>query len=104
MLRTTVSISDLGLEVPLRLASITPGNMRITATTDALDLFRVAAILVVLASAVTAVRRNRWPVARCLQRRWRGVSTEAASIRDENEEAPVDPEWFLAELCRGRAA
>jgi hypothetical protein len=69
MPRTTVSISDLGLEVPLRLASTTPGNMRITATTDALDLFRVAAILVVLASAVTTVWRNRRPVARCLQRR-----------------------------------
>ena len=104
MPRTTVSISDLGLEVPLRLASTTPGNMRITATTDALDLFRVAAILVVLASAVTAVWRNRRPIARCLQRRWRGVSTEAAFIRDKNEEDPVDPERFLAELCRERAA
>ena len=55
MLRTTVSISDLGLEVPQRLTGTTPENMRITPTTDALDLFRVAAIPVVLASAVTAV-------------------------------------------------
>ena len=55
MLRTTVSTSDLGLEVPQRLASTTPGNMRITATTDALDISRVAVILVVLASSVTAV-------------------------------------------------
>jgi hypothetical protein len=29
---------------------------------------------------------------------------DAAFIRDENEEAPVDPERFLAELCRERAA
>ena len=55
MPRTTVSISDLGLEVPLCLTGTTPGNMRITATTDALDISRVAAILVVLASSVTAV-------------------------------------------------
>jgi hypothetical protein len=55
MLRTTVSISDLGLEVPQRLTGTTPENMRITATTDALDISRVAAILVVLASSVTAV-------------------------------------------------
>ena len=68
MLRTTVSISDLGLEVRQRLTGTTPGNMRITATTDALDLFRGAAIPVVLASAVTAVWRNRRPIARCLQR------------------------------------
>ena len=64
MPRTTVSSSDLGLEVPQRLTGTTPENMRITATTDALDLFRVAAILVVLASAVTTVWRNRRPVAR----------------------------------------
>jgi hypothetical protein len=68
VLRTTVFISALGLEVPQRLTGTTPENMRITATTDALDLSHVAAILVVLASAVTAVWRNWWPIARCLQR------------------------------------
>lgn len=55
MPRTTISSSDLGLEVPLCLTGTTPGNMRITATMDALDLSYVAAILVVLASSVTAV-------------------------------------------------
>jgi hypothetical protein len=55
VLRTTVSISDLGLEVPQRLTGTTPENMRIMATTDALDLSYMAAILVVLASSVTAV-------------------------------------------------
>jgi hypothetical protein len=29
---------------------------------------------------------------------------DAAFIRDKNEEDPVDPERFLAKLCRGRAA
>lgn len=54
MLRTTVSINDLGLEVRQRLTGTTPGNMRITTTTDALDLSYVAAIPVILASAVPA--------------------------------------------------
>jgi len=69
VLRTTVFISALGLEVPQRLTGTTPENMRITATTDALDLCRGVAIPVVLASAVTAGWRNRRPIARCLQRR-----------------------------------
>jgi hypothetical protein len=55
MPRMMVSSSDHGLEVPLCLTGTPPENMRITATTDALDLSYAAAIPVVLASAETAV-------------------------------------------------